>query len=192
MQIERIIADVETLGPGKRICIWVNGCKRRCKGCVSPELQEFRPKNECDAVGLLKKFRPNSSTAVTVSGGEPFEQTAALAELVKYLRVCGVEDILIYTGYTLEELQAREVEAADTRYILNNIGVLIDGRYVDELNFDVGNLKGSENQRVIFINPNLEKKYAEYASDVRKMKEYYVFPHIVGVGIPTREYVKKF
>ena len=192
MQIERIIADVETLGPGKRICIWVNGCKRRCKGCVSPELQAFQTKNECDVVGLLKKFRPNASTAITVSGGEPFEQTTELAELVKYLRGCGVEDILVYTGYTVEELRARETETENTLYILNNIGVLIDGPYIDELNFDVGNLKGSENQRVIFMNPRLKKKYGGYTSDVRKMQEYYVFPHVVGVGIPTKEYVKKF
>lgn len=192
MQVERIIADVETLGPGRRICIWVNGCKRRCKGCVSPELQTFKPMNECDVVDLLKRFRPNSSTAITVSGGEPFEQTIALAELVKYLRGCGVEDILVYTGYKIEELQARKTDAENTQFILKNIGVLIDGPYIEELNHNVGNLRGSENQRVIFIRPSLIQKYSEYASDVRKMQEFFLFPHFVGVGIPTKEYIKKF
>lgn len=192
MQIERIIAGVTTLGPGKRICVWVNGCKRSCKGCVSPELRDFRPENECDVVALFKKFNPDRNTGVTISGGEPFEQTGELLKLVTYLRGCGVEDILVYTGYTLEELRVREGKREATCRILDNIGVLIDGPYIDELNFDVGNLRGSENQRIVFLNPKLKEKYESYASAERKMQEFFLFPHIVGVGIPTKEYIKKF
>lgn len=192
MQVERIIAGVETLGPGKRICIWVNGCKRNCPGCVSPELQPFRPENERDITQILSQFVLDADTGVTISGGEPFEQTAALAELIRFLRSNGVEDILVYTGYTYEELQARKTDLSDTRYVLENIGVLIDGPYVDERNRNVGNLKGSDNQRVIFVNGKLKPKYDEYYSDERRMQEFFMFPHYIGVGIPTKEYIEKF
>lgn len=192
MQVERIIADVETLGPGKRICLWVNGCNRNCVGCVSPELKPFKPENECDVISVLDKFALNSSVGITISGGEPFEQTAALASLVRFLRGKGVVDILVYTGYTLEELKGRENDGADTEYVLENIGVLIDGPYEREMDDGRGNLKGSKNQRIIFVNDGLRKKYEPYASKIRTMQEFFMFPHIVGVGIPTEEYIKKF
>lgn len=192
MQVERIIADVETLGPGKRICIWVNGCKRKCIGCVSPELQTFKPGNECDIIAVIAKFDLNETTGITISGGEPFEQTVALAELVRILKGKGVADILVYTGYTIEQLQTRSVDTDATRYVLDNIGVLIDGPYIQEQNHNIGNLKGSDNQRIIFINEKLRQKYDAYASDNRKMQEFFMFPHFVGVGIPTKEYIENF
>lgn len=192
MQVERVIADVETLGPGKRICIWVNGCKRNCVGCVSPELQAFKEENECDIVAVLEKFQLDATVGVTISGGEPFEQTTALAELVWFLNKKGVEDILIYTGYTIEELNSRADEAEATHYVLSNIGVLIDGPYIQEKNNDIGNLKGSDNQKIIFVKQKLKSKYDAYYTDVRKMQEFFMFPHFVAVGIPTKEYIDKF
>lgn len=192
MQVERVIADVETLGPGKRICIWVNGCKRNCAGCVSPELQAFKKENECDIVAVLESFQLDASVGVTISGGEPFEQTTSLAGLVKFLNQKGVEDILVYTGYTIEQLKSRTVDAEATQYVLNNIGVLIDGPYIQEEDKNIGNLKGSDNQRIIFVKRNLKSKYDAYYSDERKMQEFFMFPHFVAVGIPTKEFIDKF
>lgn len=193
MQVERVIAGVKTLGPGQRICIWTNGCPRRCEGCVSPELQSAKPENECDIISVVGKFDLSAFDGVTVSGGEPFEQAAELAALVRFLRGKGVADILVYTGYTVEELERRaESGEGDIRYLLEHIGVLIDGPYMREYDDGTGNLFGSKNQRVIFINESLRAKYDAYASDVRTMQEFFMFPHIVGVGIPTEEYIKKF
>lgn len=192
MQVERIIAGVETLGPGKRICIWVNGCKRDCPGCVSQSLRAFKPENECDVESVVGSFDLDGCDGVTVSGGEPFEQTAALAALVRFLRGRGVTDILVYTGYTVEELSARQTDREDTRYVLDNIGVLIDGPYVESENTDKGNLKGSDNQRVIFVDGRLRERYAAYYSDERKMQRFLMLPHDVAVGIPTRKFIDEF
>ena len=192
MQVERIIAGVTTLGPGERVCIWVNGCSRRCEGCVSPELQSPKPENECDILRVLEKFNLGPRDGVTVSGGEPFEQVSALTALVRYLRERGVEDLLVYTGYTLEELERRADGEPDVRYLLDNIGVLIDGPYIREQDDGRGNLAGSKNQRVLYLNESLKPKYAAYASETRTVQEFFMFPHLVGVGIPTAEYIKKF
>ena len=107
MQIERAITGVTTLGPGSRLVVWVNGCPRRCKGCVSPRLQASAPQNERDVIAFLRQFDLSDVDGVTVSGGEPFLQTEELLRMVRYLRGQGVEDILVYTGYTLGELRAR-------------------------------------------------------------------------------------
>ncbi|MCX4312380.1 MAG: 4Fe-4S single cluster domain-containing protein [Clostridia bacterium] len=190
MQVERVIAGVETLGPGKRICIWVNGCNRDCAGCVSPELRKYKPENECDITAVIGKFDLSRFDGVTVSGGEPFEQTAELAKLAEFVRSRGVKDVLVYTGYTIEQLRARKDDTTD--YVLENIGVLIDGPYIDGENNDKGNLKGSDNQRVIFVDDSLKDKYAAYYSDERKMQEFFMFPHMVAVGIPTKKFVDDF
>ena len=67
----------------------------------------------------------------TISGGEPFDQAQDLSELVKEISVIS-DDILIYSGYKLEELRSRN--DTSTEYILNNAAVLIDGAYMEELN----------------------------------------------------------
>ncbi len=31
---------VTSLGPGRRVVLWVAGCRKRCPGCISPEMQD--------------------------------------------------------------------------------------------------------------------------------------------------------
>ena len=55
--------------------------------------------------------------------------------------------IYVWTGYTLEEL--RELNFSGLNNILNNIDVLIDGRFVEELKDTSLKLRGSSNQRIL-------------------------------------------
>ncbi len=190
MQIERTVCGVTTLGPGSRMAVWVNGCPRRCKGCVSPLLQRPEPRNERDIDEYFSRFDYASIDGVTISGGEPFMQTEELARLVRFLKKRGVEDILVYTGYTIEELRARGDEYTD--YVLSAIAVLIDGPYVEEKNTDIGNLMGSDNQRVIFLSDKFKRPYADYADDKRSMQIFGLGNIELAVGIPDKEFVKNF
>jgi anaerobic ribonucleoside-triphosphate reductase activating protein len=82
---------------------------------------------------------------LTLSGGEPFEQAFALAELCRILR-CGREfSIMSYTGYTLEELVASS--NADHRSLLQYIDILVDGPYIEARRADIL-WRGSANQRI--------------------------------------------
>lgn len=59
MNIARILYSVEVLGPGKRVGIWVCGCKRACKGCSNPELWDRKPEYEVtveEIIGLVNKI----------------------------------------------------------------------------------------------------------------------------------------
>ena len=80
----------------------------------------------------------------TISGGEPFLNPKALEALVRQLAEIN-DDILIYTGYTLDELKQLSMIEVDN--ILNICAVLIDGPYIADLNNNCG-LRGSSNQCV--------------------------------------------
>lgn len=190
MQIERVIKGVKTLGPGNRLVVWVNGCRRNCVGCVSKRLQKKAPQNERDITRFFDQFEFDDVDGVTISGGEPFDQTEELNQLVKYIVGKQMYDILIYTGYTLEELLAKKDERII--YVLEHISVLIDGPYIQELNNNTGNLRGSTNQRIIVLNPSYRHKYDEYDSIERTMQEFHFGNVVVAVGIPTQEYIKSF
>ena len=82
--MERIVSGVTTLGPGKRIAIWVNGCNRACPGCISPRLQKFDESTECNIIDILGNYDLVNIDGITISGGEPFEQIDDLYDLVCY------------------------------------------------------------------------------------------------------------
>ena len=84
------------------------------------------------------------------------DQAVELARLMEDLKRYS-EDILIYTGYRIEELQERSDAAA----VLEQAAVLIDGEYREEENTDVL-LRGSENQRIHILNEKLRDRYESY------------------------------
>ena len=112
---------------------------------MSPELQDRRP---TDDVPLKTVFRVVDARAsdidgVTISGGEPFEQAHELCELVEHICENVTEDILVYTGWTLDDVRA---DPWGKRALLS-IATLVDGPYVEEMDDGIG-LRGSSNQVV--------------------------------------------
>ncbi len=164
MIIARIVYPLKVLGPGNRIGIWVCGCKRGCKNCANPELWPLDEKRNIPMTNLkliLKKLiDENQVDGVTISGGEPFLQVSELSQLVDFLKDY-TDDILIFTGYLKKTLLKRKKLADENRFILDNIAVLVEGAYIDELN-NGHPLKGSDNQRLIFRDDLVRQKYEEY------------------------------
>ena len=105
LSIARIFYPVKTLGPGNRVGIWTTGCLRECQGCISPELQDYDKEKELEVEAVLKMIRSITYPidGFTISGGEPFLNPKALEALVRQLVEIN-DDILIYTGYTLDEI----------------------------------------------------------------------------------------
>lgn len=190
MKIERAITNVKTLGPGNRLCIWTIGCKRKCLGCVSKRLQDDRFAKDYVIEEYLKGFNLNKVDGVTISGGEPFEQIDELNHLIDYIIGNGVEDILVYTGFTIKELKSMNNIVVND--ILTKIAVLIDGPYVQSLNNQTNNLKGSENQVIHFLKPIYKDRYDLYLSEKRSISKINTGDILIGVGIPTDEIIKEF
>jgi len=91
---------------------------------------------------------------ITISGGEPFAQSVALADLVHILRSLkpGVH-IIVYTGYTVENLIAyatdKDPASQARRYVLETVNTLVDGPYIARLDDEYIQWRGSRNQRPI-------------------------------------------
>ena len=142
-KLNKIQFPVYNLGPGKRLAIWVQGCNLGCKGCINPELwNQNGGKNigiETLAAGILKI--KNSFDGLTITGGEPFEQYEALVAFCSYIKLKSSLNILVYTGFTIDELIAKFPDKLFTR----SLDYLIDGRFVSSL-AESDNIKGSSNQ----------------------------------------------
>ena len=137
-------------GPGLRFGVFVQGCTHACPGCHNPESQPSDGGTQYEISYVMDKIRENGLVKdVTISGGEPFEQAAACAELARQLKAEGY-GVWVYSGYLFEDLNAREDEAVQA--LLSNCDVLIDGPFVESLKSYALTWKGSSNQRVIDLN----------------------------------------
>ena len=164
MRLARVMYPVLTLGPGRRLGIWLQGCLRACPGCANPELWNM---NAVPDVGIevikrtvqeLTEREEYPPEGVTITGGEPFMQSAELTELLEYLCTF-TSDILLYTGYRREEL-------TDHERILRMAAVVIDGAYIRERN-NGHPLKGSDNQRIYYRDAETRQRYDTYIQDIR-------------------------
>ena len=83
---------------------------------------------------------------VTFSGGEPFEQAAALLPLAEELKAQGYH-LMAFTGYTLEQL----LQKPEYRAFLESLDLLVDGPFIEaQKSLDL-RFRGSRNQRIINI-----------------------------------------
>ena len=122
-------------------------CDKNCDGCLSPEMKIYDKSKEININDIVRMISsiPNRIEGVTISGGEPFYNPAALCELVSKLNDI-TDDILVFSGYTYEELIVRNDE--NIIQVFKIISAIIDGPFSKKLHSDIG-LKGSSNQRII-------------------------------------------
>lgn len=184
MYLARILYPVEVLGPGKRIGLWLCGCPHHCDGCSNPELWEIQEKYSIsvnDVVRVIQSIADNNTVdGFTITGGEPFQQADELTVLLKRIKVIA-SDILVYTGYTIDELDYTDRKA------LEHVSVLIDGRYIQELN-DEAPLRGSANQQMNFLEPELREKYEAYLAQGNKIQNFTLGNSVISVGIHNANY----
>ncbi|OQX17692.1 MAG: hypothetical protein BWK76_09915 [Desulfobulbaceae bacterium A2] len=150
---------VTALGPGRRVVLWVAGCRRRCPGCMSPEMRDPAQGRRVAPACLLRHLLrlPRDLDGVTISGGEPFDQAVALTALLTELHRQRPEwTVLVYSGSTLRHLQ-RTLAA---RPMLAVVDVLVDGKYQRQ-NARIHPLAGSGNQRVIPLSSRGESMVGE-------------------------------
>lgn len=145
----RLYHDSTVDGFGRRSVVQVAGCSIRCAGCYVPEthLRENGQLTSIEEIVAEIDRNRGRHDGVTVLGGEPFDQTESLEILVEKLKAKNCH-VIVYSGYTLENLQARECEIVNR--ILANIDLLIDGAFDRNLSKNAGEYRGSSNQRLIF------------------------------------------
>ena len=151
-------------GPGVRVSLFVSGCTHHCKGCFNAEAWDFDYGEEYTAEledRIISALAPDYVKGFSLLGGEPFEpqNQGALLELTNRIRKeLPSKNIWCFSGYTIEEmLNGKLSECETTRPLLENIDVLVDGKFVEELKSLMLKFKGSSNQRTILVKETLEK-----------------------------------
>ena len=147
LRVAGIVEESIVDGPGYRFTIFTQGCPHDCPGCHNPQTHPIDGGTEVSARTLYDRILRNPLLrGVTFSGGEPFLQSAALADLAQKLHVNSL-DVVTYTGYTLEKLKAMKDESINA--LLRESDLLIDGPFQSENRDLTLPFRGSSNQRII-------------------------------------------
>lgn len=154
IRIAGLVNDSIVDGPGFRLAVFAQGCPHHCPGCHNPQTHDFSGGHEVDVEEIITKMRKNPLLdGVTLTGGEPFCQPEACAEIARAARAAGL-NVWCYTGYTFEELLCEE--DAERLSLLHTLDVLVDGRFMLEKRTLECRFRGSSNQRLIDVPKSLE------------------------------------
>lgn len=146
-------------GAGLRYSIYLAGCGHACDGCHNPKSWDPNagmPLTSGVLRSIIEEINANPLLdGITISGGDPFYNPAELCTLLRELKEQTHQHIWCYTGYTLEYLVKSQEYRAPLRYI----DVLVDGPFVKRLYDPSLDFRGSQNQRIIYIDEALRARY---------------------------------
>ena len=93
------------------------------------------------------------------------EQAGLLANLLELVLAKRPElNVISYTGYQVEQLISN-----DALRFISHLDVLIDGQYIHERNDNIG-LRGSSNQRVLFLTNRLAENAKMFTEERRRIE----------------------
>lgn len=177
-----LIADykptISVDGPGFRCSLYVSGCLFACEGCYNKSIQNFKvgtPYTKTLEDTIINDLSKDYIQGFTLLGGEPMLNTEVCLLITNRIRKeFGAEkDIWCWTGYKWEELlesiECNTVNSRKQKELLDNIDVLVDGRFILEEKDKTGTIKfrGSWNQRIIDVKKSLK------LGEIVELKEYY-------------------
>jgi anaerobic ribonucleoside-triphosphate reductase activating protein len=188
--ISRLHFPVTTLGPGRRLGIWLQGCSIQCPGCISADTWPST-KGLTTTKAVIEALLPwlPDAEGITISGGEPFDQPEALTILLRELRLLSQLDILVYSGYPFSALAGWFQEHPGL------IDVVISEPY-DERASQTLALRGSDNQRFHFLTELGRQRFAAFDRPVRPEDRRFdvMFDADGGVwlaGIPAKDDIRR-
>lgn len=151
MQIAGMVQDSIVDGPGLRFTLFTQGCPHHCPGCHNPGTHDPAAGETRSPAEIIEEMLKNPLTdGLTLSGGEPFLQPAACAQVARAARGAGL-NVWAYSGWTFEALLAMP-EAGE---LLSLLDVLVDGPFLEaQRSLDLP-WRGSKNQRIIDVQKSL-------------------------------------
>ena len=153
IRIAGIVHDSIVDGPGLRLTIFLQGCKRGCEGCHNPESWPTEGGKESTVEALLSEVDNNPLlTGVTLSGGEPLLRAGALIPFAKGIQERKF-DLAIFTGWTFEDIMADG--DPDVLDLLNYASVLVDGPFKLSEKSLLLTFRGSKNQRILDLKKSI-------------------------------------
>ncbi|OMC39077.1 radical SAM protein [Mycobacterium sp. GA-1841] len=161
MLLSRLHHPVRNLGFGVRAGIWFQGCTLYCPGCVSRDTWPFDEKSCCDVtavLGWLDALTPLDG--ITISGGEPTDQPAALRALLEALSDRGEDaDVVMFSGRPTAQLQR------DFPWLWEGLVDLLISEPFEQQHGGDHALRGSANQQVHRLTDLAAHRYPESEFD---------------------------
>ncbi len=153
MNYHNITKDDMLNGEGLRVVLWTAGCSHHCEGCHNPITWDFTGGllfDEAAESELFEALNQPHVAGITFSGGDPlhpFNQPEVFRLMKKTKELYPEKTVWVYTGFLWEDLVGIDgIKYAD---------VLLDGRFVKELNDNNIHWVGSSNQRIIDVQKSL-------------------------------------
>ena len=151
LSVLAIVEDTTVDGPGFRTAIYAAGCPNHCPGCHNPESWDLHRGSMMQTEEIVERILADEFADVTFSGGDPMFQPEGFTELAQAIKARSSKNIWCYTGYTFEALLRNPAQ----RQLLEQIDVLVDGRFEQSLRDESLLFRGSSNQRLIDVPASL-------------------------------------
>ena len=186
MNYHKIDTDNMLNGSGLRVVLYLSGCNHYCKGCHNPQTHDENSGFKFDISAkeeIFKELSKDYIQGLTLTGGDPLHENNIndVLNLINEVRLLyPKKTIWIYTGYTVDYIDSTYgfILNPSSRYevlyladykiiemskhdqirgtILSKCDVLVDGRYIHDLNDINYPWAGSTNQRVIDVQKSLK------------------------------------
>jgi anaerobic ribonucleoside-triphosphate reductase activating protein len=184
LNLAHICPLTQSLGPGNRFVVWVQGCPFNCKGCVSPAWIPFKKAQIVEVGDLAEAITQREEiTGITLSGGEPMMQAGRLAHLLRLVKAQRPElNVIIFSGFTMKQMVWDEAQG-----LLNQCDLLVDGNYIENLN-DGHGLRGSSNQQIHFLTDKLLPFKDEILAPRSSVELHLLDDGVLMTGIPKSNF----
>ena len=152
-------------GIGIRTSIFFSGCEFACPGCFNSDIWDFNKGEPFTRELYETEIKPTINehiAGLSILGGEALhpKNLKAVRNLVDWFsQDFPDKSIWVWSGYSWTELMERckKSEEDDLSWILCNIDVLVDGRFIESQKDLSLKFRGSRNQRIIDVSKTLEK-----------------------------------
>lgn len=191
LQVNRLAHPITVLGPGRRIGLWVQGCRIHCPGCGSLDTWNPHGGRTVDtgtfAAYLADLVSEHRLTGLTITGGEPTEQADALADLVARLHAIlqarpssgdsQALDVLVFTGLVARTAARR----AAALWAVADAAVC--GPYRPD-RLSTRPLIATANQKLVTLTKLGRSRYADLTAESPSMQAHVGEGEITLIGLP--------
>lgn len=148
-------------GKGMRKVFFSQGCTHYCPACFNKETWSFEGGQMFEMDELINQLKKETYLdGVTFSGGEPFQQQNKFAYMATEIKKIPM-NIWCYTGYTFDQLLELSKKDSNIKTMLENIDVIVDGKFDENLQDPKIKFRGSKNQRIIDVQKSLKNNKIE-------------------------------
>jgi len=144
-RVHATLGHTRANGPGLRYAVWVQGCTLACEGCFNPKTHSTGGTPTTTAQVFSELIHALPVDGVTITGGEPLQQPAALSDFLRLVKSDARTtelSVIVLSGYSTDEIQgSHELVSA-----IEEVDTVIHGRYNRRLHIADG-LRGSSNKQ---------------------------------------------